>query len=95
MSDKEKWVPKTGEMVQIWDSHYHNGSEDILTRIDGHGQVGYIVKIIDLKTFHNNDFCCEVICFGKDPTSERIRVHADWLIPLRDPSDIRKVENNL
>ncbi|MBL97534.1 MAG: hypothetical protein CMF52_06935 [Legionellales bacterium] len=96
------WTPRPGELVQIWDHHYQNGSEpnsdDNIGCIDGHGQVGYIVKIINLKTrgaVGPSDFCCEVICFGKDPKSERVRVHADWLVPLRDPSDIRKIEINL
>ena len=98
MSDKEKWIPKTGELVQIWDD-YQEGPDSKKHWLQDHGQVGYIVKIINLKTRFDKrgpaDFCCEIICFGQDPNSRRVRVHADWLIPLRDPSDIRKVEINL
>ncbi len=104
MSSKRNrdWTPRPGELVQIWDD-YQKGpdseSDENIGCIEGHGQVGYIVKIINLKTRFDKrgpaDFCCEIICFGQDPNSRRVRVHADWLIPLRDPSDIRKVEINL
>ena len=87
---KTTWVPKPGELVQVWDHVYTQTSR---TKICHHGKVGYLVKRECLPTHVPTATpVWKIICFGAD-TGEFITAHESWLNPISKSSDIRKVED--
>ena len=97
----EPWRPKSGDMIQVWDSL--GSSHDTIRE---HGEIGYVVRPskktdsfinergqeVFLKHIVEGN-CFQCIFFTNDGY-KKVHMDQNWLRLVRTSEDVRKVKND-